>query len=504
MAHVDVVGFALAWSPILLIGVLAVGFKRPALELSLWGTTLTVLLAVTYFRTAPWAVVLAAFDGILTNLPLLLLVYFGVLLSVVLTASGSLARLVAWLLGEESEHWHRALLLSVGIGNVLEGAGVVAEPVAAPMLHESGLSGESSTILSIQGYAGIMALSVAGALLLVLEAVTGLPVQATARASAWVSLPCLLFMVLTIPLVTSPRGGALRRWPLFLLTAVVAGVVSVVCTYWVGFSVAGLLAGLAVTVTLLGVSRHLPRVSRRILRDMAPFGFLVLALGLVNLVPALRTLTYERLVFTVSPVPVHPIVMRPLFSSYLYLLLAGLLSLRLFRLRGAQARALLREGTRKAGLTVIAMAIFGVMGQVVTFSGYDASFAAVAPQGNMTSLLANGLVEMTGSAYPLFAPLLGWIGTFLTGYGLAAIVLFAPLQLEAASVLGISPIVLVAALLVGSGVASISSPLKLSMAAALVGAAGKEGAMLRRTIPLGLVAGFLAGGAALLLRHWVF
>ena len=503
MANVDVVGFALAWSPILLIGVLAVGFKRPALELSLWGTILTVLLAVTYFRTAPWAVVLAAFDGILTNLPLLLLVYFGVLLSVVLTASGSLARLVAWLLGEESEHWHRALLLSVGIGNVLEGAGVVAEPVAAPMLHESGLSGESSTILSIQGYAGIMALSVAGALLLVLEAVTGLPVQATARASAWVSLPCLLFMVLTIPLVTSPRGGALRRWPLFLLTAVVAGVVSVVCTYWVGFSVAGLLAGLAVTVTLLGVSRHLPRVSRRILRDMAPFGFLVLALGL-STGPRAPYLTYERLVFTVSPVPVHPIVMRPLFSSYLYLLLAVLLSLRLFRLRGAQARALLREGTRKAGLTVIAMAIFGVMGQVVTFSGYDASFAAVAPQGNMTSLLANGLVEMTGSAYPLFAPLLGWIGTFLTGYGLAAIVLFAPLQLEAASVLGISPIVLVAALLVGSGVASISSPLKLSMAAALVGAAGKEGAMLRRTIPLGLVAGFLAGGAALLLRHWAF
>lgn len=504
MTDVDAVGFALAWSPILLIAVLAVGFKRPALELSLWGTALTVVLAVTYFRTAPLAVVLAALDGILTNLPLLLLVYFGVLLSVVLTASGSLARLVAWLLGDESEHWHRTLLLSVGIGNVLEGAGVVAEPVAAPMLRESGLSGESSTILSIQGYAGIMALSVAGTLILVLEAVTGLPVQGVARASVWVSLPCLLFMVLTIPLVTSPRNGALRRLPVFLLTAVVAGVVALVCTYWVGFSVAGLLAGLAVTVALLAVSSHVPRVSLQILRDMAPFGFLVLVLALVNLVPSLRALTYERLVFSVSPVPVHPIVVRPLFSSYLYLLLAVMLSLHLFHLWGARARALLRAGTRKAALPVVAMAIFGVMGQVVTFSGYDASFGAMAPQGNMTSLLANGLVAVTGGAYPLFAPLLGWIGTFLTGYGLAAVVLFGPLQLEAASVLGVSPTVLVSALLVGSGVASVSSPLKLAMAAPLVGAAGREGAMLRRTIPLGLTAGFLAGGAALLLRHVAF
>lgn len=504
MANMDALGFALAWSPILLIAVLAVGFRRPALELSLWGTALTVLLAVTYFRTAPWVVVLAAFDGILTNLPLLLLVYFGVLLSVVLTASGSLARLVTWLLGEESEHWHRALLLSVGIGNVLEGAGVVAEPVAAPMLRESGLSPESSTILSIQGYAGIMALSVAGTLILVLEAVTGLPVQGIARASIWVSLPCLLFMVLTIPVVTTPRSGALRRWPLFVMTAVVAGVVAVVCTYWLGFSIAGLLAGLAVTVALLIYSGHVPRMSFQIVRDMAPFGFLVVALALVNLVPDLRALTYERLVFTVSPVPVHPIVMRPLFSSYLYLLFAVLLSLRLFRHMGLQTRALLREGTSKAKLPVIAMAIFGVMGQVVTFSGYDASFCATLPQGNMTSLLANGLVELTGGLYPLFAPLLGWIGTFLTGYGLAAVVLFGPLQLEAASVLGVSPTVLVAALIVGSGVASISSPLKLAMAAPLVGAAGKEGAMLRRTIPLGLAAGFLAGGITLLLRHCAF
>ena len=197
--------------------------------------------------------------------------------------------------------------------------------------------------------------------------------------------------------------------------------------------------------------------------------------------------------------------LSPLVTAALYrLLLAVLLSLRLFRLRGAQARALLREGTRKAGLTVIAMAIFGVMGQVVTFSGYDASFCTTLPQGNMTSLLANGLVELTGGLYPLFAPLLGWIGTFLTGYGLAAVVLFGPLQLEAASVLGVSPTVLVAALIVGSGVASISSPLKLAMAAPLVGAAGKEGAMLRRTIPLGLASGFLAGGITWLLRHCAF
>lgn len=104
-----------------------------------------------------------------------------------------------------------------------------------------------------------------------------------------------------------------------------------------------------------------------------------------------------------------------------------------------------------------------------------------------------GLVQFTGSFYPVFVPLLGWVGTFLTGYGVASLMLFGQLQVQAASLLGTSGALLAGALAVGSSIGSISSPFKVALATAMVGATGKEGAVLRMTIPLGIIASLLVG-----------
>ena len=77
----DIFNFLLSWTPLILIMVLAVGFKRQALELALWGTVWTVGLVLVWFKTSPGVVLLAALDGVLTNTPLLLVIYFGMLLS---------------------------------------------------------------------------------------------------------------------------------------------------------------------------------------------------------------------------------------------------------------------------------------------------------------------------------------------------------------------------------------------------------------------------------------
>jgi lactate permease len=132
------------------------------------------------------------------------------------------------------------------------------------------------------------------------------------------------------------------------------------------------------------------------------------------------------------------------------------------------------------------MALFGAVGQVIAYSGYQPGFAQVDPALNIPLALANGVVEMSGDLYPLFAPFLGWIGTFLTGYGTASIVLFGKLQVDTAEILKISPVLLASGMAVGSAIGSISSPLKIALAAPLCGAQGREGEILQRTIPLGL------------------
>ncbi len=77
-----------------MLAVLAVGFKRPALELSFYGVGYTAGLACLVFKTPFRIILLAALDGVVTTAPLLLVVLAGILLSHLLVASGSIGRIV--------------------------------------------------------------------------------------------------------------------------------------------------------------------------------------------------------------------------------------------------------------------------------------------------------------------------------------------------------------------------------------------------------------------------
>ena len=55
----------------------------------------------------------------------------------------------------------------------------------------------------------------------------------------------------------------------------------------------------------------------------------------------------------------------------------------------------------------------------------------------MTADIAKAMVAGTGSLYPLFAPIVGALGAFLTGSGTNSNVLFGPLQIAAAQ--GLDP-----------------------------------------------------------------
>jgi lactate permease len=68
----NLIAFILSWSPVLLLAVLAVGFKKPALELSIYGVVFTGILAHLAFRTPLSVILMAAVDRVATTLPLLL------------------------------------------------------------------------------------------------------------------------------------------------------------------------------------------------------------------------------------------------------------------------------------------------------------------------------------------------------------------------------------------------------------------------------------------------
>lgn len=86
-----------------------------------------------------------------------------------------------------------------------------------------------------------------------------------------------------------------------------------------------------------------------------------------------------------------------------------------------------------------------------------------------------------GTIFAFLAPILGWIGTAVTGSGTSATALFASLQQTAATQIGVDPNLLVGASTVGGAVGKMISPQTLAIAATAVG--GKESDMLGKAMP---------------------
>ena len=488
--------YALAWSPVVLVLVLAVGLRRSALELSVAGLVYTFGLCLWGFDTPPAVLLRAGADGVLTTLPLLLVIVAGIGLSTVCLAKGSLQRIVRWYAERVRGEWHRTALLTMGVGNFMEGAGVIAEPVVAPMIRASGLAPTASAALSIVGYAGLMTLALAGIIVTVLAAVTGIPVERLGADVAALSVLPTLLLSVSVPWFAEGPRAVVRQAPLFAATGLTAGLVAWAAVRWVGIPVSAMLGGLAVIGGLLlrGGKGLVP--DRAILRDFAPFALIIVGLSAVNLIPAVRQGARTVLAWELTVIPVHTVTLRPLFDAYTYLLAALGLALLVLGFEPGERARLLWATASKAWRPVLAMALFGAMGQLVAYSGYRPDFSGVDELRNLATILAQGTYRYTGTMYPVFAPLLGWVGTFLTGYGVASIMLFGKFQVSAAGLLGVSPSVLASALAVGASVGSVSSPFKIAIATPLCDAVGLEGDVLRKTVPLGI-------GVSLALGLWV-
>ncbi|AKA69612.1 L-lactate permease [Clostridium scatologenes] len=140
----------------------------------------------------------------------------------------------------------------------------------------------------------------------------------------------------------------------------------------------------------------------------------------------------------------------------------------------------------KSAITIIAIV---ALAKVMSYSGMIKSIAVV-------------LVAVTGNAYPVIAPIIGALGTFVTGSDTSANILFGQLQVEAAKSLGLNPYWLAAANTGGATAGKMISPQSIAVATAATGLAGAEGKILNATlkfcivyvIVLGVIAYF--GGAA--------
>lgn len=109
----------------------------------------------------------------------------------------------------------------------------------------------------------------------------------------------------------------------------------------------------------------------------------------------------------------------------------------------------------------------------------------------MTSSIATLLASLTGSFFPALAPIVGIIGTFVTGSTTSSGILFARMQAEVAEQIGVNPVSLVAANMAGGAIGKLISPQSIAVAIAAIKLEGADGKIMAQTVKYCLVFGFI-------------
>jgi lactate permease len=161
---------------------------------------------------------------------------------------------------------------------------------------------------------------------------------------------------------------------------------------------------------------------------------------------------------------------------------------------GASIGGLIQGLTLKQLLVLLAKTTVSLKNTVVTIICLIA-LASVMNYSGMISAIASGLVAVTGSFYPVFAPLIGAIGTFVTGSDTSSNILFAKLQANVAGQLhltgqgtffgvdGSETNWLVAGNTTGATGGKMISPQSIAIATASCDMQGKDGEILKSALP---------------------
>jgi len=99
---------------------------------------------------------------------------------------------------------------------------------------------------------------------------------------------------------------------------------------------------------------------------------------------------------------------------------------------------------------------------------------------SMLTVMANSIADLSGAAYPVISPIVGVLGSFMSGSATVSNLLFASLQFETASILQIPEVLIVAAQTSGAALGNMICVNNVVAVCATVGCVGAEGTIIRR------------------------
>lgn len=168
----------------------------------------------------------------------------------------------------------------------------------------------------------------------------------------------------------------------------------------------------------------------------------------------------------------------------------------IFRMKNEQISRVWKETFRKIKMPAIALFFAVPMVRLMMDSGYNDS-----NYSSMPIILADYLAGLSHGVWPVFAPFVGALGTFMAGSNTVSNMLFSMFQYSVADNLEISKTIVVSLQNVGGAIGNMICVHNIIAVCATVGLTGVEGLIIKRNlIPLA-VYGFITGIVGLVLTY---
>jgi len=393
-----------------------------------------------------------------------------------------------------------AILVAWFFALFLEGSAGFGTPVAlaAPLLVSLGFSAVRAVTIVLIGHATGVSFGAIGTPVFAQAALTGLAPVELAAQTALLHLVLCTALVGAVYWLAVPAGAgrdsAWRRAWVVPLAALCFALPFFVLAVRVGPEVPTLLGALiggAAFAAVLWATRPaaVPDTDTDagaidvsgLGRLLLPYGLLIVLILATRLIGPVQSVL-QGVVWSWSMGEVYGGLFQPLYHPGTLLFISFAVG---GMLMGDRPGDLVASGRQAAlRLLPVVVALVGML-----------AVARLMVHAGMVDSLAAAVASAGGDGWPVLAPMIGVLGTFVTGSATASNILFTDFQAETAELLGLPLLLMVAAQCFGAAVGNMVCPHNVIAGAATVGLAHREGEVLRRTVLIGI--GYGAAGGVL-------
>ncbi len=464
--------------------------RMSALKASVIGLSITAVIAVFYFNMAVVQTGQAVLEGILVALfPILWAIIGAVYAYNIGLSTGSIEQIKMSLSSISDDKRIQILILAWSFSAFLEGATGYGTAVAIPASIMVALGFESmfAAVLCLIGNTAPTAFGAIGIPTITLANLTGYSISTISTNAAIQLTPFIIFLPLVmVYLAGRGKQGLKGAWGVSLLAGISFAIAHYLTAKYIGPELPALLGGIVSLICIVVWVKVTNRNSKnnsnplslsQVKENLAAWSpyvilFIIIVLS-SSLFPilnsALEAIQTKVQVFTEEkgkPVIVHW-VLTPGSFIFISAILGGFI-------QGAgilQLAKIFVSTLKQLTKSIITICSIVAIAKVMSYSG-------------MIGTLAVAISVTTGGFYPFLSPIIGAIGTFLTGSDTSSNVLFAQLQKQTALQLGINAEWIAAANTAGATAGKMLSPQNISIAAIATGLVGKEGEIFSKTIKI--------------------